>query len=322
MESANQPPDFSQPFDSEQRQLPLHADIRRNTRDEQQQVTDFVQDALYTHIHADWYNWRYWITDNQCWLSHEKQKNKEGEQLSGVLAIATDVPTVAWLRLIALHRVPFSHARLRQHAKAMLMTHLAHLQDDHLEMILWMSDKEWVRRWADALNFTPYRDIITFTKDDVEIPPHFVANPDVRIRPAVPEDMRQLAKIEADTYEPMWQNTASTLIRAYNQCFSFQVAHYDGQLVGFQISTQNERNGIHLARITVAPSTQGQGVGRTLLMHALQDYAKKGCDHVTLNTQESNGRAQHLYRQFGFSPTGHKATIWRYDLHQNQENKS
>ena len=270
-------------------------------------VTDLIEQAIYAHHHADWYDWRYWLDIDRFWLSWEARPDPV---LSGGLVIASEVPSVAWVRTLALHRDPFSRKRLMQHTHALFSAVLPTLKAEGVQRIFWMSDQEWVQRWARQLGFRRTGGVMTFAKDDVDIP-HGLSSPsDVQIRPAAAEDMRQLAHIEAAVYAPMWQHTQISLLRAYKQSISFQVARWQGRLVGFQHSTAIKQQGAHLARITVSPQAQGLGVGRLLLIHALKDYAKQGCNHVTLNTQAENGRAQHLYRRFGFLPTGHEAAIW------------
>ncbi len=306
MESANKIDGLSRPF-HDQRTPSLATFVRPMTPADEPAVAQFVPDAIYKHFHADWYNWEYWLQHHDYLLSWET-----GEELtlSGALAVSADVLPIAWIQVLALNREPFSRQRLRQHACALFDEVNPTLQAQGVKQLLWMSHFEWVQRWAEELGFTPYCQILTFAKDDLEIPAGLSIDPELRLRAAVPEELKQLAQIEAAVYEPMWRHTAATLLRAYQQCLVFRVAVWHGRVVGFQISTPLEENRVHLARITVSPEVQGRGIGRSLLVDALRQYERRGRDYVSLNTQDSNVRAQALYRRFGFVPTGQETVIW------------
>jgi ribosomal protein S18 acetylase RimI-like enzyme len=65
-----------------------------------------------------------------------------------------------------------------------------------------------------------------------------------------------------------------------------------------------------LARITVHPAVQGQGIGSRLLAEALADYANLGLQQVSLNTQTDNLTSHQLYRAFGFERYGLPIPVW------------
>ncbi|MCB0080034.1 MAG: GNAT family N-acetyltransferase, partial [Caldilineaceae bacterium] len=82
-----------------------------------------------------------------------------------------------------------------------------------------------------------------------------------------------------------------------------QVATIDGEPVGYSAFSHRGRDG-HLARLAVHPDWQGQGLGHLLLADVLQAAKAAGVQQVMLNTQVDNQRGQHLYRAYGFRPTG------------------
>lgn len=74
-------------------------------------------------------------------------------------------------------------------------------------------------------------------------------------------------------------------------------AAYDGgQLIGFLVgSQQGER--LTLYDLFVAPAFQGQGIGKQLLAHALQ---QPGVKLVTAEVNQANAASQALFAAFGF----------------------
>lgn len=56
--------------------------------------------------------------------------------------------------------------------------------------------------------------------------------------------------------------------------------------------------------IAVDPAREGAGIGTALLTELLAEAARRGCDDVVLEVRADNGRAQDLYRRFGFAQVG------------------
>ena len=59
-----------------------------------------------------------------------------------------------------------------------------------------------------------------------------------------------------------------------------------------------------LLRLAVAKDRRRQGVGSTLLQHALLDFSKQGYTTCFLEVRCSNEEARHLYRKAGFHQVG------------------
>ncbi len=85
----------------------------------------------------------------------------------------------------------------------------------------------------------------------------------------------------------------------------FFVCECDGEVVGtvcmqFLISTALGGKVALLEDFIVEPALRGRGVGHQLLQFSLEHVRQAGCLRVTLLTDGSNERAQHVYRQHGF----------------------
>jgi ribosomal-protein-alanine N-acetyltransferase len=61
---------------------------------------------------------------------------------------------------------------------------------------------------------------------------------------------------------------------------------------------------IELLRLAVAGNQRRQGIGGTLLHHALRCFAEKGYETCFLEVRCSNEEARHLYRKAGFLQVG------------------
>jgi ribosomal protein S18 acetylase RimI-like enzyme len=57
---------------------------------------------------------------------------------------------------------------------------------------------------------------------------------------------------------------------------------------------------LNIHDLAVVPAWRGRGVGRRLLQEAEQTARARGCCRLTLEVEDDNTRARHLYQQFGF----------------------
>ena len=82
---------------------------------------------------------------------------------------------------------------------------------------------------------------------------------------------------------------------------AFDDDHPAGIAVCFQgFSTFAAKPLLNVHDLAVVPDYRGQGIGRKLL-EAVESHARKqGCCKLTLEVQDDNSRARHLYESFGF----------------------
>ncbi|MGA1835409.1 GNAT family N-acetyltransferase [Herbiconiux sp. 11R-BC] len=62
-----------------------------------------------------------------------------------------------------------------------------------------------------------------------------------------------------------------------------------------------------LELLAVAPSDAGRGVGRALVVDAIDAAARLGCSTLELQVRAGNSRAEKLYSSLGFTPQGEPA---------------
>lgn len=273
-----------------------------------------LRNAAFRHLHVDWYVPGDWlgtpgfvvkvVEDESHYRSQFVKFLGVRQRIEACLAVAADPLPAAWVRVAALTERETGKETLGQ----LLDTAIDALKQDGINEIAWLAVDEWPGAWLADFGFTKTNALETFVKEDetnLDVP----VIPGLDIRPVLDNDMAQLAMLEANAFAPLWQHSARGLHVAKNQSFSFDVAVLNGSVVGFQLSTPNDY-GIHLVRMTVDPTLQGQGIGSALLAHALNGYYQRNRTRITLNTQTDNLPSQMLYKKFGFHPTGEIFPIW------------
>jgi ribosomal protein S18 acetylase RimI-like enzyme len=79
------------------------------------------------------------------------------------------------------------------------------------------------------------------------------------------------------------------------------VAEDGGQIAGYITTWQDRAAGIgHIPNLAVAPSHRNQGLGRTLIEHALNHFRAAGLTHAKIETLAQNAIGNHLYPSLGF----------------------
>jgi GNAT superfamily N-acetyltransferase len=68
----------------------------------------------------------------------------------------------------------------------------------------------------------------------------------------------------------------------------------------FGFSTFAARPLLNVHDLAVVPELRGKGVGRALLAGVEERARARGCCKLTLEVQDDNARARHLYASFGF----------------------
>ena len=313
MESANKR--VPQLFDTKIGQTDPDSDVqvRVATAADLDLVDALLRNGTYRHRHVDWFEIKEWMGEPTFLISENRHGNR------GALVIAPDDPPAAWVRLIAVNRVHGSQHQTFLQLAEMFNRAEPHIKAQGIRGIGWMSHLRWVDKWAPKLGFRIISTMVTYTKKrkgaKFDLPPIRLdsAASDLFIRPAFPEDMTALAKIEAETYDPIWRHSGRSLHFAWRESLSFDVALVNQRLVGFQHSTRHKETA-HLARLTVSPQFQGLGIGSALLRRAIQQYERVNISQVTLNTQEENRGSQRLYTRFGFKPTGYELPLWYMEL--------
>ena len=89
-------------------------------------------------------------------------------------------------------------------------------------------------------------------------------------------------------------------LKVGNQCW---VLEQSGEVLGHAIVTVGAGEA-HLLNVCIRASEQGAGLGRALVMHALEKAHEAGADALFLEVRPSNHVAARLYDSIGFSEVG------------------
>lgn len=93
----------------------------------------------------------------------------------------------------------------------------------------------------------------------------------------------------------------------YNPHSQFYFLRIDDQVAGYsKLNTkdaQSENKGddnIEIERIYLEKSFQGKGLGKALMVHAIETAKEKGMNYIWLGVWEKNQKAIDFYKKFGF----------------------
>ena len=287
--------------------------VRVATKSDTGAISRLLRAAEVSHIHVDWRLPVDWLGLPHFVVVPAGAEYTGGllsklfslpERVVACLAAAADPPPAAWVRVAAVAEAQDSHIWLSE----MLAMVEASLRETAVTQLGWLVTQEWPNRWLPDLGFEITNEIETYLKDDLAAP-DLRPTPNLVIRPVRAPDFAALAQIETDAFDPLWRLSRETLALAQRDVLCFDVAEWNGRLVGYQISS-GATYSAHLVRLTIAHEAQGQGVGSALLSQAIQTYRRLGLRQVSLNTQVDNITSQHLYQKFGFYATGERLPVW------------
>ncbi len=144
------------------------------------------------------------------------------------------------------------------------------------------------------------------------------------IRPAKRKELEDLIEVYRSGYEGLEEYAEQTEedIRDYLEWLydgepnGFLVAEANGELIGF-VSVHSDwwdrryqRRTAEIHELVVRKDWQSKGIGRALMMAAL-DYARaQECDYASLWVGEGNWKAREWYRRLGFEEVGKGWSVW------------
>jgi [ribosomal protein S18]-alanine N-acetyltransferase len=283
--------------------LPLVVDYERQHR---QDVLSLLFYSRRTHTHLDWYKTAQWLelAGNVIKLAYDSN-----HQLLAVLGISAPLNGGSWIRLLAIAQGV--DASLTLHA--LWSATEQHIPQTTIRTIAILVINTWLSAYLPPLNFKYVEDVITMHRTGVELP----ASPaqHLLLRNGYSEDLDAILRVDHAAFIPPWQMTRADLYHSQRQAASCTLAEYDGQVIGYELSTRHHTSG-HLARLAVLPAMQGKQVGAVLLHNLLSKFNRRGIRSMTVNTQQNNIRSQRLYMRYGFYRNGFDLPIWQYDVQQ------
>ncbi len=266
-------------------------------------VDDLLFRNYQVHTHLDWQDVSDWLDSH----TGPMRLAWQGQRLVGVIGISQPLNDMAWFRLAAIHdRSPGAEIIAR-----MWQDVLPDLQAKKIRMVYVLAARVWIEDHINRLGFRFQEDIITLRKDGDTIPP--VPETNLNVRLTSPRDIDAVTAVDQNAFAPPWQLTREELRQASRIASIFTVAEMDEQIIGYQLCTLY-RDGAHLARLAVHSQQQSKGVGAVLLHDVLSRFARRRIYTMTVNTQISNLRSQHLYTRFGFQRNGYDLPVWAIQI--------
>jgi [ribosomal protein S18]-alanine N-acetyltransferase len=114
------------------------------------------------------------------------------------------------------------------------------------------------------------------------------------------DDIPEVLKIEALSFQSAWPPNAFTNELRDNKLAFYFVGRLDGRIVaygGIWVILEDS----HITTIAVHPDVRGQRLGEEILVHLLDEAIEREASWITLEVRETNDIAQKLYRKYGFT---------------------
>jgi [ribosomal protein S18]-alanine N-acetyltransferase len=123
----------------------------------------------------------------------------------------------------------------------------------------------------------------------------------LELKPLEPYQLDKLMEIETLAYDFPW--TLGNFRDSLDAGHTVQSAWHGMRLVGYFVCMP-VIDEVHLLNLTVAPSMQGQGIGRWLLEQVHAHVQAQGAQAVWLEVRPSNAAGLALYDSYGFKQVG------------------
>jgi GNAT superfamily N-acetyltransferase len=98
--------------------------------------------------------------------------------------------------------------------------------------------------------------------------------------------------------------------------FRLLVAMVDGEIAGTyslvfldKLGKRGKRSGV-VEDVGVPPQRQGQGIGRAMMAHALEECRKAGCYKLALSSNVKREGAHRFYESLGFERHGYSFAVF------------
>jgi len=130
------------------------------------------------------------------------------------------------------------------------------------------------------------------------------------IRKMLPADMEQVVAIDQLSFSLPWPARSFHFELTDNPASRCWVVALEGRVIAMLVAWFIIDE-LHIATFATHPDYRGKGIGRKLLLRALQSAKDEGAARSFLEVRESNEIAQNMYRSFGFVEDGRRKEYYR-----------
>jgi ribosomal-protein-alanine N-acetyltransferase len=275
--------------------------VRPANLDDHQKLSNLIFFESRLHRHLDWRSPLEWLGDPFYWALDD------GRQITAALACPMEATGIAWVRLF-VHAGNWSAENawnlLWQTARA----EIAHAGGARVAAI---AMQPWLQQILTASDFKNIQQIVML---EWSYQPWAGSEAQgVRIRRMIEADLPDVERTDAESFDPLWQNSLVTLHKAFEQSLFATVAENADGIIGYQLSTGSGQRA-HLARLAVRSARQGRGVGRALLGDLFAKLVNNSVFKLSVNTQSDNAVSLNLYQKMGFIRTGEQYPVYIFDV--------
>ncbi len=263
--------------------------VRLAQEKDRRQLANLIHFGSWVHRHLDW-------RPPLDWIGYQPYLIAESDgKILAALACPPNPPEAAWMRLFAVS----SDITVEEAWEILWPAAHEYLWGTTIAAI---SLQGWFSQQLAAAKFTHTHSVAMLTWEGQELPPESIV-PDCILRLMNFDDLLAVKDLDAQSFEPIWQQSIDMLEIAFRQAAVATVAEDEDGIIGYQISTAGSEGG-HLARLAVHPRVQGEGVGYSLIRDLLVQFYRRGALKITVNTQINNVASLALYQKAGFNRTG------------------
>jgi len=130
------------------------------------------------------------------------------------------------------------------------------------------------------------------------------------IRKMILADMEQVVAIDQLSFSLPWPVRSFHFELTDNQASRCWVVELHGRIIAMLVAWFIVDE-LHIATFATHPEYRGKGIGRKLLLRALQSAKAEGATRSFLEVRESNDVAQNMYRSFGFVEDGRRKEYYK-----------
>ena len=279
--------------------------VRPASPKDHQQLSNLIFFESRLHRHLDWRSPLEWLGAPFYWAL------EEGGQITAALACPPEREGIAWIRLF-VYTGRWSAESAWNMMWATARDEIAHTGGAKVAAI---AIQPWFRDVLAGSGFENHQQIVML---QWHYQPAFLSRDagdasEIRIRRMTEDDLPQVEKTDAASFDPLWQNPLESIRKAFSQAMYATVAENERGIIGYQLSTGGGQRA-HLARLAVHPIAQGKGAGRGLLRDLFRYITYAGISKLSVNTQSDNQASLSLYQRMGFLRTGEEYPVYTYDV--------
>ncbi|MBX3036614.1 MAG: ribosomal protein S18-alanine N-acetyltransferase [Anaerolineales bacterium] len=135
------------------------------------------------------------------------------------------------------------------------------------------------------------------------------------IRKMILVDLEQVVAIDQVSFSLPWPTRSFQFELTDNPASRCWVVELDNKIIAMIVSWLI-LDELHVATIATHPDFRRQGIGKTLLTHALKSARDEGVVRSFLEVRESNQVAINMYKSFGFVEDGRRKEYYK-DNHED-----